>query len=308
MQAGQEEFGDEHVNFGNFSDMVSRHSDEQSYFHIGLVRQRTEGRSGEVVVSSLYTFVENKGRPRLSSLTFCRGSQKLSLRFRGDHIWFKSHTYPTAPTIQDIVSTSLVEWKREHSSRNGAYEKLDTAGFPGRLPLLFVLGVIGSGLGGAASRKNQTKQEITFQTPDVVVGEDIVWLAPIRTKAQRTYDQLTTVFSPEGDHTPYLIRKTLRSKNAAGKFKEFIRKVGESSGLFQDVLIKNYGREITAPFELDIVLDDKALNLSTVGYGVSQSLPVLVEVLDRPRGTWFAIQQPEVHLHPLRKPLRRCIF
>jgi predicted ATPase len=71
-----------------------------------------------------------------------------------------------------------------------------------------------------------------------------------------------------------------------------------ASGLFQDVRIKNYGRGATAPFEVDIVLDGKALNLSTVGYGVSQSLPVLVELLARGRGTWFAIQQPEVHLHP----------
>jgi predicted ATPase len=38
--------------------------------------------------------------------------------------------------------------------------------------------------------------------------------------------------------------------------------------------------------------------LINVGYGVSQSLPVLVEVLWRRPGTWFAIQQPEVHLHP----------
>jgi predicted ATPase len=31
---------------------------------------------------------------------------------------------------------------------------------------------------------------------------------------------------------------------------------------------------------------------------VSQALPVLVELLDRKHGSWFAIQQPEVHLHP----------
>ena len=53
-----------------------------------------------------------------------------------------------------------------------------------------------------------------------------------------------------------------------------------------------------APFEVDVVLDDKALNLSTVGYGVSQSLPIFVELLFRPHGSVFAIQQPEVHLHP----------
>lgn len=31
---------------------------------------------------------------------------------------------------------------------------------------------------------------------------------------------------------------------------------------------------------------------------MSQSLPVIIEVLARDRGTSFAIQQPEVHLHP----------
>ena len=35
-----------------------------------------------------------------------------------------------------------------------------------------------------------------------------------------------------------------------------------------------------------------------VGYGVSQSLPVIVELFMRSSGQWFAIQQPEVHLHP----------
>jgi AAA domain, putative AbiEii toxin, Type IV TA system/AAA ATPase domain len=292
------EFGDEHVNFGNFSDMVSRHSDDQEYFHIGIVRQGDAGKDGKsAVVSSLYTFVENRGRPRLSALTFCRGSQKLSLRLRGDYVRFKSDTYPTAPTIDDIRTSVLSEWKQEHLSKHhAAYAKLDTGGFPGRIPLLFVLGMIGSGLGSASSRKNRT--EVTFEAPNMAVGEDVVWLAPIRTKALRTYDELTTEFSPEGAHIPYLIRRTLRSKKAAVKFKEFIHRIGESSGLFQDVLTRSYGRKETAPFEVDIVLDDKALNLSTVGYGVSQALPVLVELLDRPRGTWFAIQQPEVHLHP----------
>jgi predicted ATPase len=79
---------------------------------------------------------------------------------------------------------------------------------------------------------------------------------------------------------------------------KFIRQVGAESGLFQTVQIRPFGDDVTAPFEVDIVLDKKALNLSTVGYGVSQSLPVLVELLWRRPGSWFAIQQPEVHLHP----------
>jgi predicted ATPase len=90
----------------------------------------------------------------------------------------------------------------------------------------------------------------------------------------------------------------LKSKSVAGDFRRFICKVGKATGLFEDVTIRNFGKGATAPFEVDIVLDGKGLNLSTVGYGVSQILPVLVELLDRRHGTWFAIQQPEVHLHP----------
>jgi predicted ATPase len=45
-------------------------------------------------------------------------------------------------------------------------------------------------------------------------------------------------------------------------------------------------------------LETKPLNISNVGYGVSQGLPVIVEAFVREPGTLFAIQQPEVHLHP----------
>ena len=73
---------------------------------------------------------------------------------------------------------------------------------------------------------------------------------------------------------------------------------GSSSGLFQSVKINRFGKGSTAPFEVDAMIDGKPLSLSTVGYGVSQALPILVELSARPTGAWFAIQQPEVHLHP----------
>lgn len=299
IQPGRPEFGDEYVNFGNFSDMVSRHSDEQRHFHIGLVRERPATKnSPREAIGWLYTFVEDKGRPRLLGMTVCRGSRKLALRFRGDHMRYKSTTYPQSPSIEDIVNSLILEWKHEHSTKNGSFEKLDVP-FPGPVPILFALSMIGGDPDAPGTRKGRARKgEFTIEPRDIAFGGDIIWLAPIRSKAQRTYDELTTDFSPEGSHIPYLIRRTLRSKKAAGKFKDFIQKVGQSSGLFQDVQIKSYGREVTAPFEVDIVLDNKALNLSTVGYGVSQSLPLLVEMLDRPHGAAFAIQQPEVHLHP----------
>jgi predicted ATPase len=46
------------------------------------------------------------------------------------------------------------------------------------------------------------------------------------------------------------------------------------------------------------VLDDHAFNILNVGYGVSQALPIIVEFLARSRHTTFAVQEPEIHLHP----------
>lgn len=300
MQQGQD-FGDEHVTFGHFSDMVSAHSENQTYFHIGLAWTRSPAKKGdEDTVVWLCTYVQNQGLPQLSSVTFYRDSKRMSIRYTGTHVHFKTEAATTSATPLEVIQTLVPQWISEHIGDASSYEKLDTAHFPAtRLPILIALSMIASV--GEQANHDKAKTSRDFVIPgglEVAFGQNIAWVAPIRTKPRRTYDELTLDFSPEGAHTPYLIRKTLRSKKEAAKFKAFIHKVGKASGLFQDVQIKNFGRGVTAPFEVDIVLDDKALNLSTVGYGVSQSLPVLVELLDRPPGTWFAIQQPEVHLHP----------
>ena len=60
------------------------------------------------------------------------------------------------------------------------------------------------------------------------------------------------------------------------------------------------------PFQLQVkVRSGPHANIMDVGYGVSQSLPILVDVLadaesDRRKngGPAFLLQQPEVHLHP----------
>lgn len=297
----QQEFGDDEVSFGHFSDMVSAHSEDKRFFRIGLVwNERIGKKDQKIAIGWLSTFTEEEGLPRLSKYTFCRGSEKVSLRFNGNDIHYTTETRPNPLTVDEILTTLLPQWVDEHSGTGGNYERLSMPrGFPGKIPVMMALSLIG-GIRKSTSKKRKPGQEVelVLPSPDMAFPPEVTWIAPIRTKPRRTYDELTLAFSPEGGHTPYLIRRMLRSKSAAAQFHAFIEKVGIASGLFQDVRIKNFGRGATAPFEVDIVLDGKALNLSTVGYGVSQSLPVLVELLARGHGTWFAIQQPEVHLHP----------
>lgn len=135
-----------------------------------------------------------------------------------------------------------------------------------------------------------------IKAPDFVEG--FVEITPIRSKPKRIYDSPQTTYSSEGTHIPYVIRKRLKSSTTAKSFKSFMDYAGKGSGLFSSIEIKEYSDEPRAPFEVNINLDKSPLSLDTVGYGVSQSLPVIVEAFIRPKKSTFSIQQPEVHLHP----------
>jgi hypothetical protein len=157
------------------------------------------------------------------------------------------------------------------------------------LPLLSIVETLIAG-------KGEPKENIFFQMP--IGMSEFVWLAPIRTRPRRTYDGYGKEYSPEGEHTPYELRKRLHPTNKAKVFCSALEKFGKVSGLFRKVGIHNLGKGAAAPFELLVTLSDSQLRINSVGYGVSQALPVVVEMLVRDKGAWFAIQQPEVHLHP----------
>lgn len=294
-----QDFGDEHVSFSHFADMVSANSEDKSYFRIGFVFEYAEKRKGtekKVVIGSLFTFVEKDGLPRPFKCTFCRGKEKITLKF-GNGLSYKVSQCAEAQTAEDFISTLRSQWIDEHSATDRGYTRLQVPGRGRNIPIFLALSIISHADDRTA--KQRKSGTLILHAPEMLfTPPELTWLAPIRTKPRRTYDELTLAFSPEGQHTPYLIRKMLQSKSKAAKFKKFIENIGSASGLFQDVRIRNFGRGGTARFELDIVLDDKALNVLNVGYGVSQSLPVIVELLSRDKGTSFAIQQPEVHLHP----------
>ena len=151
------------------------------------------------------------------------------------------------------------------------------------------------------SRKEEENLMNIFSQIFLSAGKRPYAFAPIRTKPKRTYEGYAITISPEGEHIPYYIREIYRSgKKENISFKEKIAIFGKSSGLFKEIETINYREnDETSPFELHIKLSPKDnYKISCVGYGVSQSLPILIETLSRPNGTWYAIQQPEIHLHP----------
>ena len=154
--------------------------------------------------------------------------------------------------------------------------------------------------------------------------ENIVSIAPARSKPQRTYDSTNEMITPEGppniasaiaeydpaggtimpegDDVPGTLARLVRAKDGAwNSLQESFKKFGVSSGMFKDISIKTFGNTMSDPFQIQIKTGRHKVNITDVGYGVSQLLPILMRVVaqqDSEECARLLLQQPEMHLHP----------
>ena len=140
----------------------------------------------------------------------------------------------------------------------------------------------------------------------------LIPVAPLRAKPRRTYDPIREAATPEGAHIPMLMMRLDHSEGPAwAELREDLVAFGRAAGLFSNIRVKRHGKQISDPFQLQVkVHSGSHANIMDVGYGVSQSLPILVELLapginggasrriPYRRPSLFLLQQPEVHLHP----------
>jgi len=127
-----------------------------------------------------------------------------------------------------------------------------------------------------------------------------VSFAPVRTKPKRTYDQIKDEFSPEGGDVPLVLARVFETGTDAQRLTllNSLKEFGKESGLYKNLRVKRLGKKPSDPFQVLITIAGPAANLQDVGYGVSQSLPIIVQSILAERGRRLLMQQPEVHLHP----------
>ncbi len=132
-----------------------------------------------------------------------------------------------------------------------------------------------------------------------LVSTKAISIAPIRTKPERNYSQIQEVYTPTGDHIPFLLEQLLRPDSVTrSKLLKTLKQFGDESGLFKSLQVRHLGDRATDPFQLLVTVAGRASNLVDVGYGVSQALPVIVQASLMEGDQTLLLQQPEVHLHP----------
>ena len=138
--------------------------------------------------------------------------------------------------------------------------------------------------------------------------------APVRSRPHRTYDPSRPTPDPEGDYIPmYLANTFSRNRAIWSDLKKGLEDFGQAAGLFDEISIRRFGESGGDPFQLQVRrFDGRRMgpqrNLIDVGYGVSQVLPVVTELLRPDASPLFLLQQPEVHLHPSAQAALGSLF
>lgn len=288
-------FNDTDIQLGMFKDIISARSENTSNFKIGMINLES---NPEDSFCFLAIFSEQEGQPSISRFHYSINTTETSIFFL-DSVEYSINQIDGLKQTLAFYQSLFERWMTIKKTRKNIQNIKSEFGIQNS-SLVYVIHNVENDI----RRQSEDKEPRSVRRPFLsclhsAFGE-VVWLAPIRSKPKRTYDDYKSEFSSDGSHIPYLIKKILgASSTKASEFKSFMKRFGLKSGLMDSISIQKYGTDdYISPFGLLIELNDIKLNLNFVGYGVSQVLPVIVEVYEGKKRSWYAIQQPEVHLHP----------
>lgn len=284
-------FNDQELKMGSFSEIVNQNSKKKN-FSIGYYIQ-----DDNKIQYRFVTFKNNDGTPIASKISFINEDRLYTCIVNNS----KRFEY----IVHDIViseqsESELYEKTRiEHDrSDRDNYKSIELPNIPATIQTLHYEKIIAADIQGDIFYKNKNSFSFSFEHTML----ESVWISPIRAKPQRTYESYRDQNRSDGSHVPQIlntiINKSKRNGNNGIKTIDSLNKFGSESGLFDSIDTRIYGEDLTSPFELDIVKNNLTTKICNVGYGVSQILPIITELLTLNRRKALIVQQPEVHLHP----------
>ncbi|WP_342305890.1 AAA family ATPase [Methanolobus sp. ZRKC5] len=292
------------MNFGLFKD-ISNH-DISNYFKIGLLEEQFNEDTENVPYSGIILKYQNKkGIPKLYCFCYIDEGRIIKIMLNGKRVRYcykhidildtEDEDERSYHVLKKAVDLMDEQTKRDYHYISADYDIDD---------VIFIINTILMEIKIMESPKNRPDtRTLSFRLPSFIFNitnmGSVEWIAPIRAKPKKTYDEYRAKSTPEGDHAPYILKTILGKKNKKQSTKkDLMDKFGAESGLFDLVEIKSYGNEPGSPFELDIKMGDYNYAIPNVGYGVAQVLPILTGSIFNEDNTCIIIQQPEVHLHP----------
>ncbi len=282
------------TDLGQYANIVSASSTDKSYFRVGWVQTSTATTDRRRAEFTIITFTSRDGMPVATGCIHYRSGLGIALSYKTK--W---------------VHHCILEGPEELADEEEALDLFGRVGRPAvpsdpgwsawrtsppirrELPPYMALAMASGWRLGRA--RGGSRVSYSFAHPRY--NRSVTRLAPIRTRPQRFYSGAPGDFNPEGMHVPHMLRNTLKGRSSR-RFTEKLATFGQASGLFEAIVAHTFGPAFHGPFELLVKFADIRVNIGDVGYGVSQVLPLIVEFLGGSRDGLYAVEQPEVHLHP----------
>ena len=278
------EFNNNEVELGYFEEIINKRT-EDKFFQIGIEKPHFEDddkRKNKKMFRVIFEFTEEKSVPILTQAQVQIDTQDVLIKFTKKQITYR---------VKNSDIAEFEEWALDFKFPQ-KYKRINIP--QKQIPISILIRLIESEI-----KKNDNEFNFRGSFGREMLYSNYKWLAPIRAKAKRTYESYKIKFSPEGEHIPSILRQILGNRTSSEKTKiiNSLEAFGKDSNLFDEIEIRELGKKNSSPFEIIVKYKDIEIKLPNVGYGVSQSLPLVIEVLST-KNTCFSIQQPEVHLHP----------
>jgi len=280
-----------YVDLGTYLDLVKDHDDHRA---VGLtfnwrtaeaVRlRRANSAGGDVLDADVFGFSTDIGQEsgvlgeiivqRLEYAIGPGGERTVGMRRHGDDFY-------------EITSKGL-SLRRRARVPDLLPEPIKCYGFPDAAP--------------AAFQNADFLAELSHQFDELMSG--IAYVGPLRDRPRRRYqwqDSSPTFIGPRGENTVAAILAARRQKRKI-KTRGFEENLGywlKHMGLIDQFSVVEIGSG-TNLYELRVSVagSSTSVSITDVGFGVSQVLPVLVQIFFSPPGTPVTLEQPEIHLHP----------
>jgi hypothetical protein len=239
-------------------------------------------------------FIKRGSQPRISSFHFEYDGYSLDFRYSRDDV--ESIHFRT-PTFEDTLPAKGLGRRFAHETA------FDFRFLVFQLTRLEDKRSTNKGANTLFCEELRTLFDLIRSSPRVAPSRPYA-IAPVRTKPERTYNPIEDTPKSEGSHVPMLLAKTYFSdRKQWERIKSSLDAFGRASGLFEELSLRTLGKTDSDPFQIMIKIVGPPSNLIDVGYGVSQVLPVIVDLVRGQRQQTYLLQQPEIHLPPAHKRL-----
>jgi predicted ATPase len=282
------DFNQPPYSMGNFKDIVRNSKKKEKAFKLGFTFR---GNNEDIEWTVKYIQKKGSVEPIVSSITVKLTDGEIVLE--------------TKDEVEGDIRLAFFDKKRNHYHIDCDTDFLNLV--PSLVLFHHLRSIEGQSEGANALAKYLKSRE---NSEDSIFGPWDIWhtisafsTSPIRSRPKGTYDPMREFYDPEGGDLPMqLMRTGANQKKAWEALRTQLVEFGVSSGLFENIEMKNLGQSLGAPFQLKVKVRGPSSNIVDVGYGVSQILPILVRILNpyvlKGHISFFLLQQPEVHLHP----------